>query len=400
MVIIDELIQYRRTLRSMDRSLLNQMLDNVQVAAFFETSDKKSTMYAFGQKKIWSKMPDKTDSIVFGASSFDDQLEAGIMKGFWFEPEFLVLLQDNQLLSSTTAIDDYLMQLNQLKKPQAPQIIDESAEANWQARVQTLINELSVNRSLKKVVFSRQQQITLSAKLVLSKVIPALQKQQDVYHAALKRDTELFITATPERLVKINDNQVETAAVAGTIRRGQIDLEDVKLGKELLNSEKNNQEHRYVVDNIVQQLGSLTNQLHVPNKPFLLKNKQVQHLYTPIQGTLATNISIKDVVGKLHPTPALGGLPRKNALVYIRNYELHPRGLFASPIGYFTKNNFGEFVVGIRSMYVNGRNARLFAGAGIVAESDSQQEYYETTLKFQPMLELLEELSNDGHTNF
>ena len=88
MVIIDELIQYRRTLRSMDRSLLNQMLDNVQVAAFFETSDKKSTMYAFGQKKIWSKMPDKTDSIVFGASSFDDQLEAGIIKGFGLSLNF------------------------------------------------------------------------------------------------------------------------------------------------------------------------------------------------------------------------------------------------------------------------------------------------------------------------
>ncbi|MGX4593017.1 isochorismate synthase [Leuconostoc sp. JNUCC 76] len=385
----------------MDRSLLNQMLDNVQVAAFFEASDKKSTMYAFGQKKIWSKMPDKTDSIVFGASSFDDQSEAGIMKGFWFEPEFLVLLQNNQLLSSTTAIDNYLMQLSQLKEPQAPKIIDESAEADWRVRVQNLINELNVNRSLKKVVFSRQQQVTLSSKLVLSEVIPALQKQQDVYHVALKRDTELFITATPERLVKINDNQVETAAVAGTIRREQIGLlEDVKLGKELLNSEKNNQEHRYVVDNIVQQLDSLTKQLHVPSKPFLLKNKQVQHLYTPIQGTLADNISIKNVVQKLHPTPALGGLPRKEALEYIRNYELHPRGLFASPIGYFTKNNFGEFVVGIRSMYVNDQNARLFAGAGIVAESDSQQEYHETTLKFQPMLELLEELSNDGYTNF
>ncbi|MGO0154515.1 isochorismate synthase [Leuconostoc mesenteroides] len=400
MVIIDEMIRYRRTIRSIDRSLLNQMLDNVRVAAFFETSDKKSTMYAFGQKKLWSKMPDKTNSIVFGASSFDDQLEAGIMKGFWFEPEFLVVLQDNQLLSSTTAIDDYLEQFNQSKELEAPQIIDESSEPDWQARVQNLINELRINRSLKKVVFSRQQQVTLSSALVLSKIIPALQKQQDVYHVAIKRDTELFITATPERLVKINNKQVETAAVAGTIRRGQIDLEDVKLGKELLNSEKNNQEHRYVVDNIVQQLGSLTTQLHVPSKPLLLKNKQVQHLYTPIQGTLAINVSIKDVVQKLHPTPALGGLPKKDALAYIRHYELHPRGLFASPIGYFTKNSFGEFVVGIRSMYVNGRNACLFAGAGIVAESDSQQELRETTLKFQPMLELLEELSNDGYTNF
>ncbi|QEA59849.1 isochorismate synthase [Leuconostoc koreense] len=384
----------------MDRSLLNQMLDNVRVAAFFETSDKKSTMYAFGQKKLWSKMPDKTDSIIFGASSFDDQLEAGIMKGFWFEPEFLVILQDNQLLSSTTDIDNYLEQSNPSKELEAPRIIDESSEPDWQVRVQTLINELRINRSLKKVVFGRQRQVTLSSALVLSKVIPALQKQQDVYHVAIKRDTELFITATPERLVKINNKQVETAAVAGTIRRGQIDLEDVKLGKELLNSEKNNQEHRYVVDSIVQQLGSLTTQLHVPSKPLLLKNKQVQHLYTPIQGTLATDVSIKDVVQKLHPTPALGGLPKKSALAYIRHYELHPRGLFASPIGYFTKNSFGEFVVGIRSMYVNGQKSVLFAGAGIVAESDSQQEFRETTLKFQPMLELLEELSNDGYTNF
>ncbi|GMA69156.1 hypothetical protein GCM10025879_04020 [Leuconostoc litchii] len=162
---------------------------------------------------------------------------------------------------------------------------------------------------------------------------------------------------------------------------------------------KNNEEHEYVVRSIVQQLHDVTSTLHIPTSPVLLKNKQVQHLYTPIVGRINTNVSIRNIVYKLHPTPALGGVPQQKAMDYIRNHEMMTRGLFASPVGYFTRDNIGEFVVGIRSMYVNGKNARLFAGAGIVVDSDSQQEFYETSLKFQPMHELLEELSTNGCTN-
>ncbi|WP_312066563.1 chorismate-binding protein, partial [Leuconostoc lactis] len=92
----------------------------------------------------------------------------------------------------------------------------------------------------------------------------------------------------------------------------------------------------------------------------------------------------------------LGGVPREAALHYIATHEKTPRGLFAGPIGYFTADNSGEFVVGIRAMYVNQtqRRATLFAGAGIVADSDAQQEYEETGLKFEPMRQLLKDYNH------
>ena len=105
-----------------------------------------------------------------------------------------------------------------------------------------------------------------------------------------------------------------------------------------------------------------------------------------------------DVVRKLHPTPALGGAPQEQALQYIKTHEKSPRGLFAAPIGYYTAHNSGEFVVGIRSMYVNQAThmATLFAGAGIVQDSNAAQEFKETDLKFEPMRQLLKRYANDN----
>ncbi|OQJ68263.1 isochorismate synthase, partial [Leuconostoc pseudomesenteroides] len=163
----------------------------------------------------------------------------------------------------------------------------------------------------------------------------------------------------------------------------------------LLHSLKNQREHQFVVDSIKMKLEAITTQLNVPSNPILLQNKQVQHLYTPISGTLSANMSVKDLVDNLHPTPALGGVPQKEALQYIAQHEQQPRGLFAGPIGYVTADNTGELVVGIRSMYCEQTRARLFAGAGIVAGSEAQQEYDETALKFEPMLQLLGELTHD-----
>ena len=150
------------------------------------------------------------------------------------------------------------------------------------------------------------------------------------------------------------------------------------------------------MDSLAERLQHVTSELHIPTTPQLLKNKQVQHLYTPITGQLVDNMPLTAVVTSLHPTPALGGVPREAALAYIAAHEKWPRGLFAGPVGYFTADNSGEFVVGIRSMYVNQltHQATLFAGAGIVADSDAQQEYDETGLKFEPMRQLLKDYNH------
>jgi menaquinone-specific isochorismate synthase len=117
--------------------------------------------------------------------------------------------------------------------------------------------------------------------------------------------------------------------------------------------------------------------------------KNIQHLRTPVDGELHEGLHILDIVKALHPTPALGGTPRDIAMQAIRQTELITRGWYAAPVGWLGADGTGEFAVAIRSAVSSGKRARLYAGAGIVAESDPDREWEETRLKFRPMLDAL-----------
>jgi menaquinone-specific isochorismate synthase len=118
----------------------------------------------------------------------------------------------------------------------------------------------------------------------------------------------------------------------------------------------------------------------------LLKLKNVQHLKTPITGELVPERCILDIIADLHPTPAVGGFPRLAALEAIRAIEKLDRGWYAGPLGWVNASGEGEFAVALRSGLIDGGHATLFAGCGIVADSDPQAEYAESCLKFEAML--------------
>ncbi len=129
--------------------------------------------------------------------------------------------------------------------------------------------------------------------------------------------------------------------------------------------------------------------VQVSSVPELLKLKNVQHLKTSIAGELLPGRSILDIVAELHPTPAVGGFPRQAALEAIRHTEKLERGWYAAPLGWIGMSGHGEFAVALRSALIDGSEARLFAGCGIVADSDPQVEFDESWLKFQVMLRAL-----------
>lgn len=391
-----------RTLRDSDRQQLYRALDVFNIAAYFATADGKKELFGFGAQQE-TDVPEKlAGDIIFGGYAFDDQVieNSKLMNGIWFVPTIFVEIKQDKIYfesHSVNAFDNWIMQFKQAttKNMISRDLI---GEIDWTTRTQKLIDVLATDEKLKKVVFGRQQQYALSEAVLISNLVQALSSQKNTYHVILKYQTELFISATPERLVKVSAGKLRTAAVAGTIRRGDTLIEDRLLGEMLLNSHKNQQEHQYVVNSIDQKLQGLTTNLQLPVHPILLQNKQVQHLYTPIVGDLIATYTVLDVVRKLHPTPALGGAPQEQALQYIKTHEKSPRGLFAAPIGYYTAHNSGEFVVGIRSMYVNQAThmATLFAGAGIVQDSNAAQEFKETDLKFEPMRQLLKRYANDN----
>lgn len=199
-----------------------------------------------------------------------------------------------------------------------------------------------------------------------------------------------FLGASPERLVRVSGGKLYTEALAGSIRRGASASEDAALGNALLHDEKNLREQRTVAESIVRRLAPLGIAARRPERPVLRKLANVQHLHTPIEAELPAGVSLLDVLGRLHPTPAVGGSPRDAALPHIRPLEGFSRGLYAGAIGWLDVRGEGEFFVGLRSALLDGKRARLFAGAGIVAGSNPEKEFAETELKFRPMREALE----------
>lgn len=252
------------------------------------------------------------------------------------------------------------------------------------------VTALIKQKKADKVVIARslalQFKEQVSSPQVLSQII---HEQPESYLFGLERQELLFFGASPERLVKVEKGRAFSSCVAGSIKRGKTAEEDEAYGQGLLNDSKNGGEHQYVVDMIAETFRKNCVEMTIPDSPRLLKIRDIQHLYTPVEGQLNSEATILQLTKSLHPTPALGGVPRIEAMAAIRKYEPMNRGLYAAPIGWVDAEGNGEFAVAIRSAVLLNDKAYLYAGGGIVADSEPQSEYEETLVKFRPMLRAL-----------
>ncbi|PXA02896.1 isochorismate synthase [Coraliomargarita sinensis] len=198
-----------------------------------------------------------------------------------------------------------------------------------------------------------------------------------------------FIGATPERLLQIRDGQLLTEAIAGSAPRGRNAGEDAACARGLLDSEKDLREHACVRDSILRRLEQVGIEGIADASPRILPLANVQHLHTPIHAEVGESVHLLEVLSELHPTPAVGGTPREAAVPRIRELEQMDRGLYAGVVGWFNHLNEGEMVVGIRSALIDGKRAKLYAGAGIVEGSDAEKEARETELKLNALLDTL-----------
>lgn len=199
-----------------------------------------------------------------------------------------------------------------------------------------------------------------------------------------------FIGASPERLLSITGGQLTTDALAGSASRGTTAELDAQLAYTLLHSDKERYEHRVVVEFLARQLRSLGLDPQYSAVPQLLQLLHIQHLHTPISAALSPQtIPPLDILAKLHPTPAVAGVPRRAACQLIGQHEAFDRGPYAAPLGWIDTQGNSEFIVGIRSALIDGCKARLYAGAGIVAGSEPAKELAEIKLKLQTLLSAL-----------
>ena len=263
-----------------------------------------------------------------------------------------------------------------------------SAE-DWQADV-AFVAQAIRQGELEKAVLARGVKLQASSRLDISAALRKLKAEYvGCYIFAVAHGERCFLGATPEQLIRLRDRKIKAMSLAGSSKRGATPDEDEVLGRALLASAKNREEHVVVVRTMIEALQALCEDLQVSSEPSLLKLGNVQHLCTRITGQLAADYTLLDLVERLHPTPAVGGRPREIALKLIREREGLDRGWYAGPVGWLNQNDEGEFAVALRSALVYGEEATLFAGCGIVGDSDPEREFAESILKLKPMLSAL-----------
>jgi menaquinone-specific isochorismate synthase len=211
-----------------------------------------------------------------------------------------------------------------------------------------------------------------------------------------------LVGATPELYIRRMGPDVRSLVLAGTTPRGGSGAEDEALGAALLASAKDVEEHRYAVADVRAALAPLCARLDIDDRPWLLRLANLQHLATGVTGRLAElqppaaaaalgeHASALALAAALHPTAAVCGTPAGAAMELIRELERMDRGRYAGPVGWVDARGNGEWGIALRCAELDGPRARLFAGCGIVADSDPVAELAETQVKFRPMQDALE----------
>ncbi|MEU8245681.1 isochorismate synthase [Nonomuraea sp. NPDC048916] len=199
-----------------------------------------------------------------------------------------------------------------------------------------------------------------------------------------------LVGATPELLIRRTGQEIESLVLAGTTPRGTDAADDLSRGAALLASEKDRHEHECAIASVRQTLAPLCSSLHTPDEPELLVLPNVQHLASHVSGRLADGASVLDVVAAMHPTAAVGGTPTGTAIDVIRELEGMDRAGYAGPVGWIDAHGDGEWGIALRSGLISGRRARLFAGGGIMGNSDPASELAEAQAKFRVMQYALE----------
>lgn len=354
-----------------------------------------------------------TGPILFGGFSFDYEKSQSLLwdqfgDNFLYIPQYMMTLVNNQAFYTTNLLClpegnmKRLIELyehgEELRRTVERQHVfftneliykEEIAPFQWKETVAKAVNTIK-NSDIDKIVLARELKLVFDQDIHAESVLERLLKEQSSsFIFSLESGRDCFIGASPERLVKKEANEVLSTCLAGSIARGKSEAEDLQLGQQLLHDPKNLMEHQFVVNMIRKTIETECAEVIVPSSPVLMKTKHIQHLYTPVRAISKEKTTILDLVKKLHPTPALGGLPQTAAVSWIRDNEVLERGLYGGPLGWLDSNGNGEFAVALRSALIKVKEASLFAGCGIVEDSEPEEEYKETWIKFKPMLNAL-----------
>ncbi len=259
----------------------------------------------------------------------------------------------------------------------------------WHRKIDEALQAIS-QKKLDKIVLARKSLFRFEQDIPVIDLLWKLRlnNHRAYYFCFQPQHNIAFIGGTPEQLYKRGGRQIHTEAVAGTRRRGHNPEEDLQLEQDLLNSEKDVREHRYVVDSIRQALDGICSSRKQNGGLNVLKLSRLQHLRLQFKGELRTEVADPDILDSLHPTPAVGGVPTEASQQEIEKIEPFDRGWYAGPVGWVGQN-MAEFAVAIRSGLIDHKDLYLYSGAGIVQGSDAEKEWEEIESKIASFLRAL-----------
>jgi menaquinone-specific isochorismate synthase len=261
--------------------------------------------------------------------------------------------------------------------------------SEWQSAVDTAVSRIN-SGELDKVVLARDIVAQLDEPIHIGSLLIRL---NEAFPECWTFCVDGLIGATPELLIRRDGEHVTSRVLAGTMRRSRDTDRDGQLAAELLDSDKDQEEHAYAVESVAAALATHCTDLNVPERPFILRLANVQHLATDVSGELVDAAPALALAASLHPTAAVCGTPTERATHVIKELEGMDRGRYSAPVGWIAANGDGEFGIALRCALIESedrKTLRLFAGCGIVAGSDGESEVAESQAKFAAMKSALE----------
>ncbi|MCX2796199.1 isochorismate synthase [Microbulbifer thermotolerans] len=310
------------------------------------------------------------------------------------QPAEITIPCSYEIFSRSLRIKPFIAVKTKQGECKSPRLLHQKSLPEKQ-RFKQAVKQIIANFSLsdiRKAVLSRMLELELDGPVCLNTFfsrLVALNPSAYHFRFPLSSGAQL-IGASPELLLRRQGAQVYTNPLAGSAKRQGDTAMDKKVSENLTESAKDAYEHRLVIEDIRAQLTPLCSELSIPDSPQLMQTSTMWHLSTPICGTLANpDMTVLQLACRLHPTPALCGFPTEAAQKLIQLVEPFDRGMFGGIVGWCDAQGNGEWAVAIRCGLFSGRRVQLFAGAGIVADSDPESEWQETQAKLKTMLNAL-----------
>ena len=320
-----------------------------------------------------------TGLVAFGSIAFADESS---LESVLIVPEIIIGSRDGRM---------WLTSVNGATPP-TPSKFVAAAPIALSSGTQTRAGfETSVSQAVDAIVAGRAEKVVLARDLVAEvgddfDLRPVLAKLAERYPSCWVYSVDGTFGASPELLVRVSHGQVSARVLAGTAGRGTDPGVDHAIAAALAASHKNLAEHSFAVDSLVQALAPFCDHVDADTEPFSLALPNVWHLASDVHGVLKEDASVLDVASALHPTAAVAGTPRLEALKLIAELEPFDRGRYAGPVGWIGADGDGEWAIALRGGQLSDGKLTAYAGCGIVAESEAEAELAETDLKFQPVL--------------